>query len=144
MMKKIQPDERDFQNWLKQNYFGWHTQVHPGIGCDVGVPDLILLTPSGLLPVEVKIGMLEDQILWSKEIRPSQIRWHESLANAGGDSIFIVGVWADNFWRVFVVDSRDAHLWDTSGFRIGIEAIELNPDSLTSGITDFVYDYLEN
>ena len=140
---KIQPDERAFQKWVKQNFLGWQTQLHPGLGSDVGIPDLLLLTPSGYLPVEIKIGMIEDGILWSKEIRPAQIKWHTGVANAGGDSIFLIGVWSGSYWRAFVVSGADCRLWDNPGYKIGIDAIEINPDSLTTGIYDYVYDVLE-
>lgn len=137
------PNERDFQTWFKNHYNGWLCQLHPGQGSDVGIPDLLLGTPSaGLIGCEVKCGSLIDGVVWCSAIRPAQIRFHTSLANAGHSSILAIGVWSGDHWRPFLVDGSLCRQWDSEGFLAGEIAIEIHPDQLASDVADFVYDEL--
>lgn len=144
--KNIQPDERAFQTWFKNNFLDWHSQVHPGLSADPGLPDLLCLISDRVVPLELKIAAIEQedehQVIWSKEIRPSQIRWHTSLAVAGGFSALIIGVWAGTSWRVFAVNACLAKQWHESGFEVGPEAIEIDPDDLVNGLADFMFSEL--
>lgn len=144
--KTIQPDERAFQTWFKNNFLDWNSQVHPGLSADPGLPDLLCLISDRIVPLELKIGSIEldehQHVIWSKEVRPSQIRWHTSLSVAGGFSALIIGVWAGTSWRVFAVNSCLAKQWHTKGFEIGPEAIEINPDDLVNGLADFMFSEL--
>lgn len=147
-MKKIQPNEHDFRKWFIANYDGWCQRVEIAPGMNPGFPDLLLLTPSGLIPCELKIGTLSDDVLWSSEIRPSQISWHTNIALAGGTSMFAIGIWSQQssdvgHWRVFLVDGVYSNQWEEKGFTIGLEAIEINFENLVEEITEFVFDYLE-
>ena len=137
-MEKSHPSERKFQNFVKKAWFGFSTQLHPGIGSDRGVPDLLLLSDMGLIPVELKIGKIEGGKLWSSEVRPSQLGWHSRLAAAGGISVFFIGVFEDNTWRIFAVDSLKMTQWETAGFQVGKTAIELNPEHLNSEFQNFL------
>lgn len=143
-MAQIQPNEQKFNKWFRKSYDGWCKRVEPAMGMDPGFPDLVCLTPSGLLPVELKIGHVdENNVLWCSEIRPSQIAWHLELERAGGMSCFAVGVWQNDNWRVFMFDSVFAPQWEASGFELGFEAKEINPAKLYDGVAEFVADYLE-
>lgn len=142
--KQIQPTEREFQTWFKSNWSGWLTQLHPGAGSDVGIPDLLLGCSSGLLPAEIKIGSVDDGILWTSAVRPAQLQWHTRLANHGFNSILIVGVWQGDKWKVYAVDSINARFWDSVGFRIGHVAFEIDPANLFDSLNDFLFEQVEN
>ncbi len=144
MVKKANSSERDFQNWFKKNWNGWHTQLHPGQSSDVGVPDLILGISQGLLPAEVKIGSIVDDVVWSTEIRPAQIVWHKKLADAGYNSILLIGVPSDASWRCFVVDAALARYWHETGWKLADVAHELDNRDLYQSLTEFVFSEMEN
>lgn len=146
--QNIQPDERAFQTWFKENFVGWKSQVHPGLSADPGLPDLLLLLNTGnVTPCELKIGSVSEEdgklVLWTKEVRASQIRWHSTLANSGGISLLVCGVWGLNGWRVFSINAAIAKQWHETGFEIGVDAIEIAPDDLLEGLTSFVVDWVE-
>lgn len=143
--KTINPDERTFQTWFKNNFLGWVSQFHPGPSSDVGCPDLfVLLNQGNVTPVEIKIGSLDGEgNLWTKEIRPSQIRWHSALAIAGGISLIVCGVWSGDRWRIFSINGADAKKWHEDGFKVGVDAIEIHSDDLVNGLSDFVFDWIE-
>lgn len=151
-MKKIKntnPSEREFQTWFKENWNGWLSQLHPGQGSDVGIPDLLLGTSSGILPAEVKIGFVEEAddarpVVWCSEVRPAQIVWHKKLADHGFNSILLIGCWCGNDWRVFAVDAINARFFDSVGFAVGQVAFELDPKALEDSLADFVFEQMEN
>jgi len=143
-MPKKQQNERAFQTWIKSAWGDFLSQIHPGLSCDEGVPDLLLLTPSGLMPAEIKVGLIEGQTLWTEKIRPSQVAWHRRLADAGGSSFFITGVWADGNWRAFAFNGAIADQWETTGFKIGdTEAIELDTTDFYTSVADFLFRNLD-
>ena len=145
MAKKTQnSSERDFQNWIKKNWSGWLTQIHPGLSSDVGIPDLIVGTAQGLLPAEVKLGMVDDGVLWCSEVRPAQIAWHKKLADGGYNSVLLVGVPSGDSWRCFSVDAALARFWHETGWKVGEVAHELDARDLYQSLTDFVFSELEN
>lgn len=131
--------ERDFQNFVKANWSGVTVQLHPGMGSDVGISDLLLGYSIGLLPCELKLGVINDGLLCVSAVRPAQIAWHRKLAIAGHETIFMVGVPnGKNLWRVFVIDGLTIQGWDSNGFIIGKQAIEINAKDLSSGVEDFL------
>ncbi len=143
--------ERDFQKFIKTNWSGFLSQLHPSPlgGSDIGIPDLLLGASFGLLPCELKIGSISDNVLSVSEVRPSQISWHRRLAKAGFESIFLVGVWAGgekgkpndaSSWRAYAIDGDMMEDWD-NGFEIEIDAFEINTNSLMNEIDNFVFDY---
>jgi len=69
----------------------------------MGVPDLQYMNDGFLIPVEAKLGWLENGLLRSKEIRGVQIGWHEMFRRAGGQSLVIVGVPAGKKWDGYVL-----------------------------------------
>lgn len=132
--------ERAFQNFLKdtiRSEGGWVSQLHPGMGSDIGIPDLLLATDfCGILPAELKIGSIDQRVLKSASIRPSQIAWHLRLTNHGQLSSILVGVPENKGWRIFAVDGIFANKV-RDGFVIGKEAIELDPRFFTAELNDW-------
>lgn len=69
----------------------WSCAYETTRGSSVGYPDVqILIDELKLLPVELKVGFVDDDRLRSKEIRPSQISWHHEFRKAGGKAIILV------------------------------------------------------
>lgn len=139
-------NERDFQNFLKDTIKaqgGYYTQLHPGQGSDVGIPDLIIGTDTTLLPSEVKIGSIADdnKTIWSRQIRPAQIAWHERITSHGHPSCVLIGVWQADRWRCFVVFGSDAPNV-RNGFLIGKDAIEIDTRFFLDELDVWVQDVL--
>lgn len=143
-MKKIQPNEHDFRNAVLDAFNGWVKRVEKARGMGDGFPDLVLLLPSGLALCELKIGTIEDNILWTKEVRPSQIQFHRELANAGGQSFFLVGVWCGDHWRAFAFDGVSARQWEMTGFEVGQTCFEIDMSNLYESLTEYVFEQLES
>lgn len=100
--------ERALQNFVKdliKSEGGYYTQLHPGIGSDTGIPDLIVGTDAvNFLPVELKIGTIENQtMVWSSSVRPTQIAWHTRTTSHGYPSSILIGVPTNGTWRLFIV-----------------------------------------
>lgn len=123
-------NERAFQNFIKdkiKSEGGFVTQIHPGIGSDSGLPDLMTgLDSIGLLPMELKIGTINDtRTIKCSAIRPSQIRWHTELTSHGYLSSILIGVSTGKTWRIFVVSGIHASNV-RHGFIIGNDAKEID------------------
>lgn len=136
--------ERAFQNFVKdtiKSEGGWVTQLHPGMGSDFGIPDLMTAVESiGLLPMELKIGTVEDdRTVWSSAVRPSQIAWHTNLTSHGYLSSILIGVPEGKGWRVFIIDGMSANKV-RDGFRIGKEATEIDPRFFTTELDNWARD----
>lgn len=135
-----QNNERAFQRYIRDTVSkegGWSSGLHPGLGSDVGIPDLLLATDfCGILPTELKVGTIDYNILKSSAIRPSQISWHLRLTNHGQLSCILIGVPEKARWRVFAVDGIFANKV-RDGFVIGKEAIELDPRFFTTELNDW-------
>lgn len=146
------PIEENFSRAFRDSFDGWIERIEKGRGTTDGMPDLVCLMPSGFEMVEVKVGSIVDGVLWTEEVRPSQIRLHTDLANHGGRSIFVVGCWVggenprfddpDN-WRCFAFDGVIARHWSETGFKIGEVAFELDMSDLKQSLADFIYDQME-
>lgn len=132
-------NERSFQKFVKAQWDGFCTQLHPGLGSDVGISDLLLGYSLGLLPCELKLGVISDGLLCVSQVRPAQISWHRKLAASGYDSVFMIGVpQPDDTWRVFLIDGLTISAWDGPGFTIGNQAIEIDTRDLAAGVEDFL------
>lgn len=120
-MKKIQPNEKDFREWIIKTYDGWINRIEPSQGMNPGIPDLLVMTDIGLVPVELKIASLDDGLLWSSEIRPSQISWHvdyyQRNRHRQPHTAFLFGVWAKDTWKVFALTGEACRGWQ-NGFKI--------------------------
>lgn len=142
--KNINPIEADYSKFIRDNFDGWVERVERGRGMNDGYPDLSMLLPSGLELVELKVGSVVDGVLWCEEVRPSQISFHHRLADNGGRSFFLVGVWVGDGWRSFAFDGTLARHWETTGYRVGDTCFEIDNRNLFESLTDFVYEQLEN
>jgi hypothetical protein len=154
MSKKTNaPIEDDFSAAVRKAYSGWIERVEKAKGTTEGFPDLVLLMPSGLELAELKVGSVIDGVLWCNEVRPSQIRFHTDLANKGGRSFFLAGVWKGgesrkfnepSNWSAYAFDSILARHWHETGFKVGETAFEIDMMDLNQSLTDFVFEQLEN
>jgi len=84
--------ERQFKFWIRQNWSGWLNSYEPCRGATIGIPDIQILARGRLVPIELKVGVLMGEVLKTKDVRASQINWHDKFSNAGGMSLFMVGV----------------------------------------------------
>ena len=100
--------EAEFKKWLRQNWSGWIESYEPRRGTGVGIPDVQIVVQGKLVPIELKLGIIKNGILFPREVRPAQIAWHRKLNDAGVKSILMVGVYD------FVADDFDACLVDGS------------------------------
>lgn len=131
--------ETQFKNAVIDSYNGFVKRIEWARGGDSGVPDLILGTTAGLVPAEVKIGSIIDGVLWTSNIRPSQLKFARDISSAGFPSIFLVGVQEAIHWRCFVFNAVLAPQFDTCGFAIGKDCLEINLNHLVDEIDNFIF-----
>lgn len=151
--QNINPIEDDFSACVRKAFGGWVERVEKARGTTDGFPDLVMLLPSGFELCELKIGSVIDGVLWSHEVRPSQIRFHHDLANKGGKSFFLVGCWIGGEsrnldvpanWTAYAFDGCLARHWHDTGFAVGETCFEIDMSNLYDSLTDYVYNQLEN
>jgi hypothetical protein len=140
--------EREFQNFIKDTLKQqgcWSSQLHPGLGSDVGIPDLLTACDSvGIVPIELKIGTVENNtIVWSSTVRPSQVAWHYKVTSHGWPSAVLIGVPVGKSWDVYIVEGSKANMV-RDGLHIGKDTHKLDTrvfaDSLSSWAED-IYNY---
>lgn len=97
--------ESDLRDWLRNTWGpGGHglSWIEPTRGSSVGVPDVLVPLYPRLIPMELKINKQKSNARWFKtDVRPAQIRYHQSLAEDMMMSVFLVangtrddfGVW---------------------------------------------------
>ena len=137
-----QNPETIFKNIVADHFDGFVKRVEWARGGDAGIPDLLLGSTivNGLVPAEVKIGTIDsDGVLWTSNIRPSQIKFARDISSAGFPSLFLVGVQEATKWRCFVFNCVLAPQFDTCGFTIGKDCFELNLAHLADEIDDFIF-----
>lgn len=86
--------ETQFKSWLIKSWEasgGWAERYEPRRGSGVGIADIQLLVDR-LVPIELKIAEVRNGVLYSDDIRGSQIGWHTRLNKFGCSSYFIWGV----------------------------------------------------
>lgn len=137
-------NEDDFSKFLRVNFKGWIERVEIARGMHPGYPDISALLAQGMFNIELKVGTTKNGTLWPKEVRPSQIQWHKRLADEGGSSFFLVGVADGKSWKAYAFDGVLARFWDTVGYKIGEQAIEIDTKDLFGSLSSYVSDYLEN
>jgi len=107
-------NESEFKRWVKANWYGWIESYEPRRGTGVGIPDLQLLIGGRLVPCELKVGRIADDLLYVNEIRADQTGWHHRFNKAGGSSIFLIGVGdKQKPERIFVFDAPAVRSWFT-------------------------------
>ena len=137
--------ERAFQNFIRDTFRSegsWTSNLHPGMGSDFGIPDMLVAVESvGILPTELKIGVIEEdnKTIWSSTIRPSQIQWHTRLTGHGYLSCILIGVPNGKSWRVFAIDGMAANK-AKDGFIIGEDATEIDPRFFTTELDQWARD----
>lgn len=101
--------EREFQRWFVDDWKSggrWAESIHPSYGMKTGIPDVLLLASSVLVPVELKLAELQGTQLKVSEIRPAQIRWAKKFSSHGGICGLVAGMKNDSGWRCFVVHNQ--------------------------------------
>jgi hypothetical protein len=84
--------ESEMKVWLKNNWDGWIETYEPRIGSGIGIPDVQVVVDRAIIPIELKLAKIEDEMLFSSPIRPSQIAWHRRLSEFQVPSLFLFGV----------------------------------------------------
>lgn len=130
--------ETHFKRAVIDSYDGFVSRIEYGRGGDPGVPDLLLGTIDGWLPAEVKVGTIEDGVLWTSKIRPSQLKFARESSAAGFPAIFLVGIQDATKWRCFVFNAVLANQFDSIGFAIDKDCIELHMNNLAEEIDNFI------
>ena len=105
--------ESEFKQWFRKQWLGWVESYEPRRGSGIGIPDLQIVASGRIVPIELKIGTIKDDILYPREIRPAQVAWHRKLNEAGVASILLIGVYdlaADNFVAC-AVDAQHMRNW---------------------------------
>lgn len=97
--------ELEFKRWVRSKYKGWSAAFGPGMGGEVGTPDICLGGLNGTIVwLELKIGKIVDEAIFLSEIRPIQYQWMWRLRKAGGLGGFLVGVKDKRFgWRGYLL-----------------------------------------
>ena len=143
--------ETDFKRWLCSKWEdsgGWVERYEPRRGTGVGIADIQLLVSlplSGftsnniaqLIPVELKIAEVKNGILYSDDIRPSQIGWHTRLNKFGHKSFFIWGVMGAKVEAMYIGDVRA-----TKGWKDGIDVGHLYAILPVIGCMDVLRKYI--
>lgn len=136
--------ETEFSRWAVKAYDGFAKRVEPGLGSDVGNPDIILM-PEGLpalVPLESKKGKIVGNRLYPSKVRPSQIVWWHEYVLKGGIGALLIDCESDGIWAVDAAFIRD---WEDGYSITGGEAdgaYQLNPDAFTASVDSFLEDLL--
>lgn len=98
------PTEAEYKRRFRASIPFWSSAVEPGRGSDTGAADLLVLVGQRIVPIELKLGHIHPDgrvTLHSPGIRPAQVQWHWSLAQASGFSLLAAGEWdeAVKTWR---------------------------------------------
>ena len=86
-------NESDFKRWLRTNWDGWMETYEPRRGTGIGIPDVQIVVDGRIVPIELKVGVIKNGVLFPREIRPPQIVWHKKLNDAGVASVLLIGVY---------------------------------------------------
>lgn len=136
--------ETEFSRWFVKEFSGFACRVEPGLGGDVGNPDIMLLSDSlpTLLPIESKKGKLQGNRLYPSKVRPSQISWWHRYTVSGGIGALLVDCESDGIW---IVNALYLNQWENGYLITGGEAdgaYELNPANLTESIESYIENKL--
>lgn len=105
--------ESEFKKWFRKQWLGWVESYEPRRGSGIGIPDLQIVAGGRIVPIELKVGAIKNDILYPREVRPAQIVWHRKLNDAGIASILLIGVYdlaADDFVAC-AVDAKHINNW---------------------------------
>lgn len=133
--------EQEFSTWFGKTWQGFGCRVEPGLGGDTGNPDWFIQPDciTGMVGVELKLGQIKGNRLYSDEVRPSQISWHSRLARQGGISLFLVYT-SDG---IFAVDGCYANQWEngyliTGGLSDGAYQLSNEASTFSTSLETFI------
>lgn len=111
--------ESEFKKWFRNNTPYWVESYEPRRGGGVGIPDIQIGVEGVLIPIELKVGRVdENHICWTEEVRADQIGWHRCAAEAMIPTLMCVGIaMPKNQWQMIWVDGIDMRLWK-AGYEI--------------------------
>lgn len=140
--------ERELQNFIKdtiRSQGGYFSQLHPGLGSDLGIPDLLIGVDSvGILPAEIKIGSIEGKELTSSKVRLSQEMWHQKVDDHGYFSCFLIGVptiiGKKKSWDIYAVPGSYANIIN-DGIKVGYHAYKISNSDLVLSLSNFSKDH---
>lgn len=120
-------NENDFKRWVRDSWAGWLESYEPRRGTGIGIPDIQIVVDKVLIPVELKVGEIENGWVIPREVRPAQIQWHRELNHYGVRTVLLIGVYdyEDEVWLPYPIDGRLIANW-----RNGFEIIETIPELL--------------
>lgn len=105
--------ESEFKQWFRKQWAGWVESYEPRRGSGIGIPDLQIVAGGRIVPIELKVGIIKDGVLYPREVRPVQIAWHRKLNEWGIASVLLIGVYdlvADDFVAC-AVDAQYMRNW---------------------------------
>ena len=86
----------DFRRWVIRKLDGegcWTECYEPRRGGGTGIADIQVAVNGVLVPIELKVGVVEFGLVYPREVRADQLGWHNRLNdNAGVMSLFLTGV----------------------------------------------------
>lgn len=134
MVKKS--SEADFRSWFRDRWAGWLESYEPRHGSGIGIADIQIVVAGKLVPIELKVGSLQDDRVYAQKVRGVQIGWHKRLNDAGVFTGFLVGCPQNHNapvlsrFSVFWIDPWDIVDWQ-KGFDVDVAArkvIDINRD----------------
>lgn len=136
--------EKEFSRWVVKEFSGFVSRVEPGLGGDVGNPDLLLLSEGlpCLLPIEAKLGRIKGNRLYPSEVRPAQVSWWHRYIVSGGVGALLIDCGSDGIW---IVDGTYMNQWQDGYAITGGEAdgaYQLNPERFTESLESFIENQL--
>ena len=101
-------NEAKLKKWIRSRWSDWLESYEPRRGGGTGIADLQIIVDERLVPMELKVGVIKKETLFTKEVRGAQTEWHRRLNAAGVRSVFLIGARSDEngSLRIFVVNGR--------------------------------------
>lgn len=101
--KRAKREELRFKRWFRDSFKGWSEAYEPRRGAGNGIPDLQLLIDRALVPIELKVGYTDNDMIYVYEVQPSQVSWHIQFWRAGGVARFVVGIPDGKTWEAIAL-----------------------------------------
>ena len=107
-------ETNEFKPWVRSNWKGWSEAYEPRRGGGTGIADIQILMGDGrLVPIELKVGEVKQDVLWCKDVRPDQLGWHNRFQFHGGKSFFLVGCGSIKRLSIYAVKLQCMLDWKT-------------------------------
>lgn len=132
--------ETEFSRWAVKEFSGFACRVEPGLGSDVGNPDILVLPSSlpTLLPIEAKKGKLKGNRIYPEKVRPSQVSWWHRYLLDGGVGMLLIDCESDGIWAVNALYLRE---WENGYLITGGEAdgaYQISTEHFTESLEAFI------